>query len=266
MITGSGATPQPSGLTGLPYPFLSALARGPRGHLAKQAEDAIRRAIVGLALLPGEFIHEDAICERLGVSRLLLSQVLANLANEGFVEILPQRVMRVCRIDIAACRLAMLVRRALEGEAMRVIAPRADARLIAHLENNLRRQDTAVKQEDATSFAHRDFAFHDLLLSELGYRRVKGVVECARAKLDRAREFLLRAPERQLQNYFDHLAIVDALKRRDAAAAQRAMTRHLDAAMREIETQGAENPEIFAPPGELRVTSPPERTPLRLVS
>src|ERR1700692_28691 len=111
MITGSGATPQPSGLTGLPYPFLSALARGPRGHLAKQAQDAIRGAIVGLALLPGEFIHEDAICERLGVSRVLLSQALANRANEGFVEILPQRVMRVCRIDIAACRLAMLVRR-----------------------------------------------------------------------------------------------------------------------------------------------------------
>jgi len=266
MIAGSAPTPQPSGPTGLPYPFLSALAGGPRGHRIKQAQDAIRRAIVGLALLPGEFIREDAICERLAVSRVLVSEALGNLADEGFVEILPQRVMRVCRIDITACRLAMLVRRSLEGEAMRVIAPRADHRLIAQLEDNLRHQNIAVRQADATSFTHGDFAFHDLLLSELGYRRVKGVVESARAKLDRAREFLLRSPERQLRNYLHHLAIVDALKRHDAAAAQRAMTHHLDSAIRDIETRGAENPDIFAPPGELRAVSPPERGRLRLVS
>jgi len=60
------------------------------------------------------------------------------------------------------------------------------------------------------------------------------------------------------------VAIVEALKRHDAAAAQRAMTRHIDTAMREIETRGAENPEIFAPP--IDIESTPERWPLRLVS
>jgi hypothetical protein len=44
------------------------------------------------------------------------------------------------------------------------------------------------------------------------------VVESARTKRDRAREFLLREPDRQLRNFLGHLAIVDALKRHDAAA------------------------------------------------
>jgi DNA-binding GntR family transcriptional regulator len=264
MIIGRHAIRQSEGSNDLPYPFLSALARGPRGHRTRQVQDAIRAAIVGLALLPGEFIRKGAICARLRVSRVPLSEALENLADEGFVETVPHRGTRVCRIDITSCRQAMLVRRALEGEAMRLLAPRADRRLIARLEDNLRHQDIAVKQADATSFARRDFAFHDLLMSELGYRRVKGVVESARAKLDRAREFLLRDPERQLRNYLDHLAIVDALKRHDAAAAQRAMTRHIDTAMREIETRGAENPEIFAPPADVESTS--ARWQLRLVS
>lgn len=264
MIVGRRAIPQSSGPKDLPYPFLSALARGPHRHRTQQVQDAIRTAIVSLALLPGEFIRKSAICARLRVSRGPVAEALNNLAAERFVETVPHRGTRVCRIDITSCRQAMLVRRALEGEAMRLLAPRADRRLIERLEDNLRYQDVAVKQADATSFARRDFAFHDLLLSELGYRRVKGVVESARAKLDRAREFLLREPERQLRNYLDHLAIVDALKRHDAAAAQRAMTRHIDSAIREIETRGAENPEIFAPPAEIETTS--ERWPLRLVS
>ena len=264
MIVGRHATPQFGGPKGPRYPFLSALTRGPRGQRTRQVEDAIRGAIVSLALLPGEFIRTSAIRARLRVSRGPVSDALENLAREGFVEVVLHRGTRVCRIDITSCRRAMLVRRALEGEAMRLLAPRADRRLIARLEDNLRHQDIAVKQADAASFARRDFSFHDLLMSELGYRRVKGVVESARAKLDRAREFLLRDPDRQLRNYLDHLAIVDALKRHDAAAAQRAMTRHIDTAMREIEARGAENPQIFTPPADLEPTS--ERWQLRLVS
>ncbi|HLH92670.1 MAG TPA: GntR family transcriptional regulator [Xanthobacteraceae bacterium] len=264
MIVGRRGTPHSSGPKDLPYPFLSAITRGPRGHRTRQIQDAIRAAIVNLALPPGEFIRQSAICARLRVSLGPVIEALDNLAAEGFVEIVPHRGTRVCRIDITACRQAMLVRRALEGEAMRLLAPRADRRLIARLEDNLRHQDVAVKQADATGFARRDFAFHDLLLSELGYRRVQGVVESARAKLDRARDFLLREPERRLRNYLDHLAIVDALKRHDAAAAQRAMTRHIDTAMREIETRGAENPEMFAPPSDIERVS--ERWQLRLVS
>jgi DNA-binding GntR family transcriptional regulator len=264
MIVGRRARPPSTGSKGLRYPFLSAVARGPRGHRTRQVQDAIRAAIVSLALLPGEFIRKSAICARLRVSRGPVSDALENLASEGLVEIVPHHGARVCRIDITSCRQAMLVRRVLEGEAMRLLAPRADRRLIARLEDNLRHQDVAVKQADAASFARRDFAFHDLLMSELGYRRVKGVVESARARLDRAREFLMREPERQLRNYLDHLAIVDALKRHDAVAAQRAMTRHIDTAMREIETRGAENPEIFAPPADIGSTS--ERWQLRLVS
>jgi DNA-binding GntR family transcriptional regulator len=259
MIVGRHAIRQSSGPKDPPYPFLSALARGPR-HRTRRVQDAIRAAIMSLELLPGEFIRKGAICARLRVSHVPLSEALENLADEGFVETIPHRGIRVCRIDVTSCRQAMLVRRALEGEAMRLLAARADRGLIARLEDNLRHQDVAVKQADATSFARRDFAFHDILMSELGYRRVKGVVESARAKLDRACEFLLREPDRQLRNFVDHLAIVEALKRHDAAAAQRAMTRHIDAAMREIETRGAETPEIFAPPADVDSTS------LRLVS
>ena len=231
----------------VPYPFLPALARGRRGNTTQQVQELIRDAIVRLAFTPGEFIRKDAICQRLGVSRFPVSEALGRLADEGFVDILPQRGTRVSRIDIAGCRHAMFMRRAIEGEAMRVIAPRVDDALVARMEENLREQELATAATDASEFFRLDHAFHDLLLGELGYRRVQSVVDAARAKLDRTREFMLRAPHRRSRSYLEHVAIVDALKRRDPDAAQRAMTRHLDRSMEDIELRAAENPQMFAP-------------------
>jgi DNA-binding GntR family transcriptional regulator len=240
------AAPAAAACDDVPYSFLPSLARGRRGNTTQQVQELIRDAIVRLAFTPGEFIRKDAICQRLGVSRFPVSEALGRLADEGFVDILPQRGTRVSRIDISACRHAMFMRRAIEGEAMRVIAPRVNDILIARMEDNLHQQEQAMQRGDGASFVELDHAFHDLLLGELGYRRVQSVVEAARGKLDRTREYLLRSPHRQSRSYLEHVAIAEALKRRDAEGAQHAMARHLDRTMEEIERRAAENPHIFA--------------------
>jgi DNA-binding GntR family transcriptional regulator len=237
----------------LPYAFLPALPRRGRGGTMQRVQDVIREAIVALAFTPGEFIHKEAICKRLGVSRFPVSEALGRLADEGFVEILPQRGTRVSRIDIASCRQAMFIRRALEGEAMREIAPRAGERFVTRLEQNLNEQKVAVEHTDGVQFVRLDIGFHDILLSELGHERVRAVVEAARGSLDRMRLFLLRTPLRQSRSYLEHVAVTAALKARDADAARHAMTQHLDRALDELELRAAENPEIFAPaPNALR--------------
>src|ERR1700722_7890724 len=130
----------------LPYAFLPDLPLLGRCCATPRLQDVIREANVALAFTPGEFIQKDAICRRLGVSRFPVSEALGRLADEGFVEVLPQRGTRVSLIDIATCRQAVFIRRALEGEALRVIAPGVDDRLIEQLEENLREQELAVRQ------------------------------------------------------------------------------------------------------------------------
>jgi DNA-binding GntR family transcriptional regulator len=230
----------------LPYPFLQTLPRQGRGGTTQRVQDVIREAIVALAFTPGEFIQKEAICKRLGVSRFPVSEALGRLADEGFVEVLPQRGTRVSRIDIAACRQAMFIRRALEGEAAWVVAQRADDRLNGRLEQNLLEQKAAMERGDGTRFFLLDIDFHDIVLSELGHDRVKAVVEAARGSLDRTRLFLLRTPVRQNQSYLEHVAITAALRARDSEAARNAMMQHLDRVLAELERRAAENPEIFA--------------------
>jgi len=229
----------------LPYQFLRPLPRHGRGGTMQRVQDAIRDAIVALAFTPGEFIHKEAICKRLGVSRFPVSEALGRLADEGFVEILPQRGTRVSRIDIASCRQAMFIRRALEGEATWTVAQRAGERLIARLEQGLADQKQAMERADGLRFAELDIVFHDTILAELGHERVKATVDAARGSLDRTRLFLLRTPVRQSQSFAEHVKIVDALRARDADAARQAMVQHLDRVLAELERRAGENPEIF---------------------
>lgn len=208
----------------------------------QRVQDVIRDAIVRLDLPPGTAIDKAALCAQLGVSRFPVSEALGRLAAEGFVEVLPQRGTRVARIDLADCRQAMFIRRALETEAMSELAPRADAALLTALETNLRHQEAALDDGDSVRFHQLDLELHALLLDSLGYERVKNAVEAARGSLDRARLFMC-TPERKLSTFGEHQAIVAALKRRDADAAALAMEQHLDAVMAELLDFTERNPD-----------------------
>jgi DNA-binding GntR family transcriptional regulator len=209
-----------------PYAFLPAIARDKRGGAVAHVQEVVRRAIVRLELEPGQVIDKGALCARLGVSRFPVSEAFGRLADEGFVEVLPQRGTRVTRINLADCREAMFIRNALEIDTVRAIAPRGDAKLVSALKRNLREAGRAMKDDDRVRFHELDIALHDLLFDALGFERVKSAVYAARAKLDRMRLFVC-TPARQLSTHAEHEKIVAAFAAHDADAAVRAMQDHL---------------------------------------
>src|SRR5438270_12583083 len=230
-----------------PYAFLAPLPRQGRGGTVQRVQDWIRDAIVRLDLPPGTAIDKAALCAQLGVSRFPVSEALGRLAAEGFVEVLPQRGTRVARIDLADCRQAMFIRRALETEAARAIAPRADAALLSAIRKTLREQEGALGTDYSTRFHQLDLEMHELLLGFLGYDRVRHAVEAARGSLDRARLFMC-TPQRQLSTFEEHKAVAAALKKRDPEAAADAMAGHLDAVMSELVDFAERNPDAVALP------------------
>ncbi len=226
------------------YPFLPALNRNKRGGTVQHIHDVIRDAIVRLEFAPGALIDKNALCERLGVSRFPVSEALGRLAEDGFVEILPQRGTRVTLINLADCREAMFIRRALESDAVRNIALRGDKALLNAIRDNVAAQHAAMKTDDRITFHALDLTLHDLLLDALGFERVKTAVYAARAKLDRMRLFLC-TPQRQASTVAEHERILEALRARDAVAAGKAMEEHLDMVMTELASFSATRPDVF---------------------
>jgi DNA-binding GntR family transcriptional regulator len=219
--------------------------------MVQRVQDTVRDAIVRLELPPGTTIDKAALCAQLGVSRFPVSEALGRLAAEGFVEVLPQRGTRVARIDLADCRQAMFIRRALEVEAIGVVAARADANLLARLDQNMREQDAVLTDENSVRFHQLDLELHETLMDFLGFDRVKNAVEAARGSLDRARLFMC-TPTRKVSTYREHQAIVGAIKRHDVNAAMRGMADHLDTVMTELIDFSERNPEAVS---EVRETA-----------
>jgi DNA-binding GntR family transcriptional regulator len=225
------------------YEFLSP-GRGPApGGATARAHAALREAIVQLDLKPGEFLDKQAIAARLGVSRFPVGEAMNRLAAEGLVDIIPQSGSRVALIKISDARENMFFRRALEVETVRTVT--ASPTLLDQLRSNLRYQKAAIDAQDLKGFHGFDLAFHAALQDQLGYERVRSATETARLGLDRVRR-LLNTRRRLELTLGEHEAVVAALAARDGEAAAKAMHRHLDAVLDELESFAHERPELFA--------------------
>ena len=225
------------------YDFLSP-SRAARGATAS-VYAAVREAIVQLDLKPGEFLDKQAIAARMGVSRFPVGEAMNRLAAEGLVDIVPQSGSRVALIKISDTRENMFLRRALEVETVRRLAPSASPALLEQLASNMRYQQAAIEAQDLKGFHGFDLAFHALLQDHLGFERVRSATETARLGLDRVRQ-LLNTRRRLELTLREHQSILDALAAHDGDAAARAMYGHLDAVMAELEHFARERPELFA--------------------
>lgn len=207
--------------------------------------DALREAIASLELAPGSVLDKAQLTARFGVSRFPVAEALNRLKAEGLVDIKPQSGSTVSLIRLADTHENMFLRRALESESVARLASQPNPALLAELDRNLRYQKAAMQADDRPGFHELDLAFHDMLTSAVGYRRVRAIVESARLMLDRVRRLLI-SPRRHADTFVEHCAIVDAIRAGNADAARAAMAAHIDSVMVELEAFSKTHPHVFA--------------------
>jgi DNA-binding GntR family transcriptional regulator len=231
----------------IPYKFLVKPATPERGNVTASVTAALRRAIVTLELQPGEIIDKGAICERLGVSRFPVSEALARLQAEGLVDIMPQRGSMVSRVRVGDVVEYMLIRKALEGEAIRVLMASPTESVLEELRRVLSEQAKAAKRTDHEAFHYLDVQFHEILFEAMPFPRIRSIIDSARANLTRGR--LLILDRRRLQvTQSEHKDIVDAIASGDVATAVAAMRRHIDNVTGEFIDFARKSPGLFADP------------------
>ncbi|CAM2157847.1 GntR family transcriptional regulator, rspAB operon transcriptional repressor [Pararobbsia alpina] len=227
-----------------PYVALQKIQSSERVSLTDAVEQALRQAIVTLALEPGMMIDKMAVCERMGVSRFPVSAALAKLAHAGLVEVLPQRGTRVKPIAVHDIRQHLFIRSALEVETVRAVARLRDSAIIEALEFNLDKQRNLAGNGDRLAFHALDLGFHEILLDAIKLPRVKDIVAVSRNALDRARQ-LLATPERLAHTLDEHERIFRAIRAGDADAAADAMHDHLDQVVAELQRSAKTRPDLF---------------------
>ena len=175
------------------------------------------------------------------MSRQPLAEAVARLADDGLLDVEPQKGTFVARIRLADVAEAAFVRRALEVATAAAIAEGMEEIALKRLDRSLAYQTAALKAKDWEVFYALDVRFHSMLFERIAMRRLAAAVDNARAPL------LLPTPGRTQDTLREHRAVFEALSARDSAAAGGAMGAHLDAVLAEIKRFAARQPDLFEP-------------------
>ncbi len=183
---------------------------------------------------------ERDLAESFKVSRTSVREAFRALESMGLIEIRPGEGTFVREISVESLieplALVILTQREAVGElfeARRLLEPsiaglaasRATPDEIHEMERILEEQakEVAAGRTGLT----QDAAFHAAIAASARNRAITRLVHALMDLLTQSREESLQIPGRPTRSHQDHLRILGAIRRRDAASAQRAMLDHL---------------------------------------
>lgn len=214
-------------------------------QIAPQVTDILRQRIISLQLEPGCVLSRNELQDEFGLSSTPIRDALMRLQEEGLVEIFPQRATVVSPIDLPKARQSQFLRRALEQEAVRVIAAAPGKGLIKRLKDIIAQQKALAAHDEFDAFTEADQTFHRALYEAAG---VPGLWELMRRNsghTDRIRRLYLPLEGKMAQIVREHTAIVKALAGKDPDGAREAIRAHLSSSIGRWEDMQQKLPTYF---------------------
>lgn len=188
---------------------------------AERAYGEIKRRILDNEMAVGIQYLEQELAELLDMSRTPVREAMVRLADEGLVEIRPRHGMRILPVSAADMREIYQILIALEATAAELVAERgADPDQLAQMTAAVADMDRAMAEDDLQSWAAADERFHRLLVDNCGNARLRALVGTFWDQSHRARMATLNLRPKPIDSSKDHAALVDAIARRDPAAAR----------------------------------------------
>lgn len=191
------------------------------------AYEHLLEMILNRQLMPGDRIPEVKISQELGISRTPVRDAMRRLANEGLIEIYPNRFAKVAEYSEESIRDIGVLRIALDTMAIRLAA------MFSSQADCLRLKDTAQKCFDAMKEGNKrlrwlyDSEFHMELAT---MSRNELLVKFQKELYLRVRYIMLHHPnpvENERRHLRQHLELADALMDRDEKSAQEIIVDHL---------------------------------------
>ncbi len=209
----------------------TAMTFDPLQPVAPQLHRILRARIVAGDLFPGARLSESEIAETYDVSRQPAREAFIKLAEEGLLEIRPQRGSFVRKISMRAVTDARFVREAIEADVVKLVAAAADAGLVRDLRAQIR--DQRKVEETPRAFVALDDLFHRTLAEAADRASAWDVIEGQKVQMDRVRQISSRQfPLRKVVE--QHTAICNAIESCDPAAAEAAMRLHLREILKDL--------------------------------
>ncbi|WP_460944378.1 GntR family transcriptional regulator [Okibacterium endophyticum] len=199
--------------------------------------DILRDAIIDMRLQPGQLLIERQLCDMTSASRPSVREALRQLEAEGLVESQNGRGTVVSILSPEVARYVYQVRAELEGLAAQLFAERADEELRTELTKTFADVERAARETDedhTMDMLKAKNALYDVLFRGSGNPVLHQVIQTLQRRVNQLRSLTLAQPGRPAQSVEEIRVVIDAIQRRDSAAARSAATHHVHQAVRTV--------------------------------
>ena len=196
----------------------------PAPSLTERAYPAIRRMLLRGAFSPGQRINEVELAQALGTSRGPVREALQSLAQEGLVERIARRGVFVRACSEGEMRDLAEVRELLEVHAVRGALRRAG---VAELQAIGRAQERTRHEIERSGRYPSEDDFHQAIFRLARNEVLAEQADQLYARVRIVRIFSVVGPDRALQAWREHDAILAALTQRDEERAVQAVRQHI---------------------------------------
>jgi DNA-binding GntR family transcriptional regulator len=218
---------------------LTSLVKEP--NFRTRVYDALKRAIIEMDIYSSaepRWIDERQISEKLGISRTPIREALSALEREGFVASVPRKGTMVVRKTKSEIVEMIEAWAALESMAARLITLRASDQKIAQLRKLFIAFNESHKpSEHLSEYSQANINFHQSVIRLSGSKTLVSMTDDLLLHVRGIRQITINRAYRSDQTIYDHLAIIDALERRETELAERLSREHTLVLARYIEQQ-----------------------------
>lgn len=202
-----------------------------KAKLSEQAYRILREMITNCRFQPGARLNIQQLARDMEISRTPLWEAVNRLIQEGLLLSIPNRGVFAAEITPAAALEIYTVRAMLEGLAARLAAGNIHPEAVARMERILDKQYEMVEKRDLIGYSRFDFEFHDAIVELSQNKFLQEMLDFIRGRTQPTRmNFLLLLKV----SYGDHRAILEALKARDGARAEKTIKAHVGRISRQL--------------------------------
>ncbi len=197
------------------------------GSLSDQAYDVIKNAIINNEIKPLEYLTEEHLGEKLGISRTPIRTALKRLVYEGLVEMGLNKQTRVRAISIEEAQDYQILRASLEPLAAKLACITIDAEQLEFLKEICVQQRESIVEKNFSQFINLDTQFHSYLAEFTNNHKLKEFINSLRIQMQRYIILTNTIRMSATEAIEEHFQIITALERKDPEEAATCMANHI---------------------------------------
>ena len=175
----------------------------------------------------GDELVECTIGKEMGVSRTPVREAIRQLELEGLVQLIPNKGAFVTGISSKDVMDMYLIRAKLEGLCAAMAAEHVTEEQLEKMEETILLSDFQVEKGNFEQVCQQDGEFHKLLYEASGSRILAHTLLDFHQYLQRVRMASVRQRKRTQPSTREHKEILEAIRKKDASAADRAAYQHI---------------------------------------